>query len=177
MSKIKFDMRSISKKVSGVIRAVKNPTSSRVRNKITPEIIKEGKALTEQAANVFMDVLFKAIESSGLTADAIEAVSDIKSAPVCYIGNNRFTVAVYFDGDLSRPSLDEARYGQISNIVALLNNGVDHTMHAVLGEWKGKTTWSKTHIVGAHFVEKAVQDYDNKYADKYRIISIKINGI
>ena len=130
----------------------------------------------EDAAAKFIDVLLRSIESSGLSPNAISAVSGLDYTPTTCIGENTWLVGVYFTGDLSRPSLQEDKYGSIKNIVALLNNGVDHTMRPVHGVWHGNETWSRTTIPGAHFVEQAVTDFIGNYASEYNVTNISIES-
>lgn len=46
--------------------------------------------------------------------------------------------------------------GEIS-IIDLYNNGVDHIMHAVRGEWHGKDIISNTYITYTGFIESAIK--------------------
>lgn len=130
----------------------------------------------EDAAAKFIDVLLRSIESSGLSPNAISAVSGLDYTPATRIGENTWLVGVYFTGDLSRPSLQEDKYGSIENIVKLLNNGVDHTMRPVHGIWHGNEVWSRTTIPGAHFVEQAVTDFMGNYASEYNVTNISIES-
>lgn len=130
----------------------------------------------EEAAAKFIEVLRSTIASSGLSAGAMGAVSEIDHTSAVPIGNDgTYSITVYFSGDASRPSLDEARYGGIDDIVLLFNNGVDHTMRPVHGYWHGEEVWSRTTIPGAHFIEQAVSDFMGNYATEYNVISIEPN--
>lgn len=131
----------------------------------------------EEAATKFIEVLRDSISSAGLSEGAIRAVSNIEHSSAHSIGHNTYIIGVYFVGDMSRPSLDEAMYGGINDIVALFNNGVDHTMRPVHGLWHGKETWSKTVIPGTHFIEQAVTDFMGNYAYEYNVINISVEGI
>lgn len=131
----------------------------------------------EEAAGKFIEVLHNSIDSSGLSSGAISAVSDIEHGAAQSIGENKWVIDVYFKGDLSRPSLDDERYDGIDDIVALFNNGVDHRMHPVHGDWHGKETWSKTVIPGSHFIEQAIRDFMGNYATEYNVIDISVQGL
>ena len=126
----------------------------------------------EEAASKFIEVLRNSISSAGLSAGAIEAISDISHGSAHKIKDNTYIIDVYFAGDMSRPSLDEARYGSITDIADLFNNGVDHTMKPVYGFWHGKEIWSRTVIPGTHFIEQAVSDFMSNYASEYNVINI-----
>lgn len=131
----------------------------------------------EEAAAKFINVLRNSIGSSGLSEGAIDAISNIEHGSAHKIGENTYIIDVYFAGDMSRPSLDEATYGGINDLVALFNNGVDHTMRPVHGTWHGKEVWSKTVIPGTHFIEQAVTDFMGNYSSEYNVINISIEGI
>lgn len=131
----------------------------------------------EEAASKFIEVLRSSINSAGLSEGAIGAVSNIEHGSAHSIGHNTYIIGVYFVGDMTRPSLDEAKYGGINDIVALFNNGVDHTMRPVHGLWHGKETWSRTVIPGTHFIEQAVTDFMGNYASEYNVTSISVEGI
>lgn len=131
----------------------------------------------EEAAAKFIEVLQSSIGSAGLSEGAIDAVSNIEHGSAHSVGHNTYIIGVYFVGDMTRPSLDEAKYGGINDIVALFNNGVDHTMRPVHGLWHGKETWSRTVIPGTHFIEQAVTDFMGNYASEYNVTNISVEGI
>lgn len=131
----------------------------------------------EEVAAKFIEVLRNSIDSAGLSDGAIGAMSNIEHSSAHSIGHNTYIISVYFVGDMTRPSLDEAKYGGIDDIVALFNNGVDHRMRPVHGEWRGHETWSKTVIPGTHFIEQAVTDFMGNYASEYNVTDISIEGI
>lgn len=129
----------------------------------------------EEAAAKFIDVLHNEIESSGLSANAIAAISNIQHGSAHQVGDNTYIISVYFADDLSRPSLDEAQYGSINNLAELFNDGVDHTMRPVHGEWHGNETWSRTIIPGTHFMEGAISNFLGNYGNEYNVVDIQLN--
>lgn len=136
-----------------------------------------GNHTPEEAAAKFIEVLQNEINSSGLSPGAAAAISNLGHTSASCVGENLYTVGVYFAGDLSRPSLDEAQYGSISNLAALFNNGVDHTMRPVHGIWHGNEVWSRTTIPGVHFIDSAVHSFMGNYASEYNVIDISVDGI
>lgn len=138
---------------------------------------KGGTHTPEEAAAKFIEVLQNEINSSGLSAGAAAAISNLSHTSAQSIGNNTYVIGVYFAGDLSRPSLDEAHYGSISNLAALFNNGVGHTMRPVHGIWHGQETWSRTTIPGAHFIDSAVSSFMGNYAYDYNVLDISVDGV
>lgn len=143
-----------------------NGNTSLIRTAQTPN------TMLELAAKKFIEVLQKEIKSSGLSPDAVNAIINLTHASVERLTNGTYAIRVYFKDDLSRPSLDVARYGEIRDLALLLNNGVDHTMPQVHGTWKGEEWWSRTTIPGTHFMEHAIQTFMTNYAKKYHIIDI-----
>lgn len=130
-----------------------------------------------EAAGKFISVLQSEIQSSGLSAGAMAAISQIDHGSAAPLGDGKYMIHIYFSGDSSRPSLDTAQYGGIDDIVLLFNNGVDHTMRPVHGMWHGHETWSRTVIPGAKFIESAIQNFMSNYASEYNVIDITANGI
>lgn len=130
----------------------------------------------DEAADKFVEVLRNTIAGSGLSEEAVQAVSNIARTNAISVGDNMYIIEIYFAGDNSRPSLDEERYGHIDNIVDLLNYGVDHRMNPVFGTWHGMEIQSKTVIPGAHFIEQAVADFKGNYSSEYNVLDITIKA-
>lgn len=84
-------------------------------------------------------------------------------------------IRIWFTTDPYRPSLVPEVYGGVHDIVLLLNDGVDHNMASVYGKWHGEYTYSKTQILGTHFIENAVDTFLAKRQKDYGIKEIKIN--
>lgn len=178
-----INMTSILSKAGGYMNSTKgkNKTDTIISKAMlgSVKLTSSGSVHTpEEAASKFIEVLRRTIESCGLSANAIEAISQIEATAPTQIGDtNTFLIRVYFAGDLSRPSLDEATYGGISDIVALFNNGIDHTMRPVHGVWHGQDYWSRTTIPGTHFIEQAISDFQGNYAHEYNVIDISTEGL
>lgn len=128
----------------------------------------------EEAAAKFIEVLKNSINSSGLSANAQAAISSLAATAPQALGDNTYRIGVYFNGNLSRPSLDEARYGGISDLAELFNNGMT-ARASVYGSWHGQNIWSRTVIPGAGFMEAAVADFLGNYAAEYNVISCTLD--
>ena len=123
--------------------------------------------IANEAGDKFIGVLRNAIRSSGISSDAADKISELEYS-VRKIGDGKYEAFVWFSGDQSRMSLkggDE----MINKLPYLLNNGVDHTMHVVHGEWHDKEYYSRTKIPGAHFIEQAIIDFKANYGSDYGV--------
>ena len=127
----------------------------------------------EQAADKFIEVLRITILSSGLSADAIESVSQWDYGRAIRVGNCRYVVHVIEDADMSRPTMSK-KDDDIDDIALLLNDGVDHDMKRVYGKWHGKHTRSRIKIPKTEFMENAVLDFMGNYASEYGVENIEI---
>lgn len=134
-----------------------------------------------QAADMFIQVLKDTINSAGLSSGVTDAISKgiVRSVP--YKNGGGYSINVYWQEDLSRPSLLNGVYDgsvnqdRLVNLAELYDTGVDHTMNQVWGEWHGKIIGSKTDIEGAHFMDEAVRMFMDSYGDEYGIKDIVIN--
>ena len=98
-------------------------------------------------------------------------------------GNKFYTVDIYFQDDMSRMSLlitSGDRVGQrtgdgIRNIVSLFNTGYDASSQ-VYGLWEGVgNVVSKQSRDGLHFIEQAVQEFNNKWGAKYNVQALVVS--
>lgn len=130
----------------------------------------------DEVANKFIEVLKQTISSSGLSENAINAISEFYHTEPVGVGNGQYAMRVCFGGDLSRASLGPEKYPEgINDLAELLNDGVDHTMRQVWGTWHGEHYGSRTVIPGAHFMEEAINTFMSSYAKEYGVVDITIN--
>jgi len=130
----------------------------------------------EEVAEKFIQVLKAAIAGSGISANAQEAISSLAFTAPQMISDNTYRIGVYFNENLSRPSLDEARYGGITDLAELFDQGMTtKSGRPVHGLWHGKETWSRTTIPGAGFMDAAVTDFLSNYASEYNVISCTVD--
>lgn len=126
----------------------------------------------EEAADKFIEVLLKTINSSGLSANAQAAISNLAHTAPVALGDGTYRIGVYFNENLSRPSLDEARYGGITDLAELFDHGMTtKSGKPVHGVWHGQEIWSRTVIPGTGFMDAAVADFMGNYASEYNVIS------
>lgn len=130
----------------------------------------------EEVVRRYKESLEVAIANAGFDGDTAQLLSDITYSSPKPLGNGTYTIEINFNGGskgtLERPSLDPSSFDPVSNIVLLLNNGVDHIMKPVHGTWHGADYYSKTHIPPTHFIEQAEKEFLTKYANEYNVIGI-----
>lgn len=133
-----------------------------------------------QAADMFIKVLEDTIKSAGLSSGVEDAISKgiVRSIP--YKNGKGYSINIYWEEDLSRPSLlNGVRGGSVNqdrlvDLAELYDTGVDHTMNQVWGIWHGKKVGSKTKIEGAYFMEEAKRLFMDGYATEYGVEDITI---
>ena len=110
--------------------------------------------------------------ASGLPSSIAQDVSTLQCGRVSRTANG-FSVELNFTDDLSRQSLVPSRYGGISNIIALFNNGypedggrVDAISH-VEGYWHGEYIHARGEREGLHFLQAAVDEFNAEYGAQY----------
>lgn len=128
----------------------------------------------EEAAAKFMEVLRHSIESSGISANAQNAISDLSYTSPTEMSDGTYFINVYFSGDLSRPSLYPEKYGGLNDLAEMLNDGM-HAKDYVYGTWHGERIRSKTVFPGTGFMNQAVEDFKRNYGTEYGVISCTLN--
>lgn len=145
---------------------------------------KSGQAVgtISEAASVFADVLLHNItsllasngfENGFLGESAIEALSDIAYTEPQKISDGKYSIVIYFKGDMSRKSLDPDSYNEIRDIASLLNDGYS-ARGSVYGLWHNNMIRSLEKRTGAHFIEQSIHDFMGSYASDYGVTDIKI---
>lgn len=128
----------------------------------------------EETAEKFIQVLRRAISTSGLSDRAIAALDNLDYSEARKLSSGMYIIYVFWAGNMSRPSLLPSVYGDIEDLPGLLNDGVDHKMKQIKGVWHGEEYRSRTVIPGAGFMEQAVSDFMGNYSDKYNVTGIEI---
>lgn len=76
---------------------------------------------------------------------------------------------INFTDDLTRESLEPARYGGVKNIIAIFNNGYpsdksrSEAISHVSGLWHGEYTTALDSRQGLYFLQDAVNDFNLNY--------------
>lgn len=122
------------------------------------------------AADKFIEVLQGEIRSLGGTIEA-----DLAHGEPYKVGKNRYQIAVWFSGELSRESLHPCgNYKGINNIIALFNKGYT-ARNRVYGTWHGNQIASLQHRDGLGFISSAVNNFMGNYGNEYGVLDISVD--
>ena len=130
--------------------------------KITGNVIT--KAQMMEAAEKMKSLLMQC--ASGLPPSVQAHVDSTSIGPIVENGPGSYSVTLSFGGGMARPSLQPSKYGGVSNIVALFNNGYS-AGGQVFGEWHGQRVGSRTMREGTHFVSQAVGMFNSTCGGQY----------
>jgi len=184
----KLRLRSLKKKVFDYAKSEdgKNKMADRINDYIdggTHETAARSSIVTksdmEKVAQLMIATLKK--HSDGLPESVKAHFNSLKaSSPKKLPKNGGYSVGVYFDDDLSRPSLliihgknKGKRTGEgVFNIVALFDEG--YSAHKrVFGVWERENdevyTGSRINREGLSFMQKAVTEFNSDYGKQYNV--------
>lgn len=83
--------------------------------------------------------------------------------------DNSYVIEINFTDDLTRESLQPEKYGGVTNIIAIFNNGYpadrsrSEAISHVSGLWHGKETTALEYRPGLYFLQDAVNDFNLNY--------------
>lgn len=171
-------------------KAKKAISSTKIRKDINKVVPAGAEVIASEAAEKFINVLRKEIEShalsegagfssGGLGSTAIDSLTQLSSSKPYKLSDGSYQIMVWFDDNLSRESLVPERYDGVDNIAALLNSGYE-AGHRVYGVWKGHGDARRSSLMnrgGANFIENSVSDFMGNYASDYGVTDIEINDI
>lgn len=106
-------------------------------------------------------------DPDGIPPSVIAHFSSLRHIKPTRVDDRTFKVTFRFEDDLSRPSLDPGMYDGIKNIVALFDTGY-YARESVYGWWDSHSqyTWSRTDREGLHFMQEAVDEFNQTYSQK-----------
>lgn len=164
------NIASINNKLS---RAFK---SSGVKSKLT----EYNEDTIKEAADVFIGILKNQIDSSGLRSNVAAEINSLErdSSPT-KLEEDKYSIGIGFSEDMARASLNPS--DELHNLAFLLNDGYGHTRHALRGIWVSLSRGEAIPIVGLrerggeHFIENAIKEFMDNYADQYGVIDIVVN--
>lgn len=193
-----INIDSIMSKVSAYAQssAGKEKMNKRIQQYVSSEVKQTAagdKILTEdkmwEAVSKFLYVMRVTAAEYGLPESVMEHINGLESAGQIRKTPDGYEIALYFEGDLHRDSLDnDLGYEGVDNIVALFNNGY-HARNYVYGWWDGhKATgdgvlrsgvgtdfaWvrSKKEREPLHFIQQAVHDFNANYGADYGVTAV-----
>ena len=130
-------------------------------------------------AKEFLSILRTAAASSGMPESVMEHIESFDHTHPYNNPDGSMGITVYMTDSASRPSLDPGRYPDgVDDIVVHLNAGY-YAKDSVYGMWHGVRTKSLQKREGAWFIQKAVDEFLNKYGNEYDVdvvIDSKYNG-
>ncbi len=118
-------------------------------------------------ADELIDMIRTEAASYGL-ADSVMAHFNSMTYMIEDSGDGDVTYHIYFDDDLSRPSLLPSKYVGIDNIVALFNNGYVAS-NRIFVKVNGIKVPSRQFRPTLSFMQSAVDSFIDKYSGKYNI--------
>lgn len=125
-----------------------------------------------EAADKFIEVLKDEIESANLSDNVRQTIlQGITHGAPYKIGENEYSVHIYWEQDLSRQSLNPSGE-DLRDLAELYNTGVDHTMRQIFGQWHGERVGSRTVIPDTHFMEIALANFMDAYGKEYGVESM-----
>ncbi len=154
--KININMDSIVNKIN---------SSSSVKAKISNATSTNGKAIAYNLANELVDSINSGSPSSIHSSPAsFNGVSDL--------GDNKYKLGVRIDYEF-RPSLIPERYGGVTDMFSLFNNGYVANSY-VYGQWHGSSIRSLVSRPPLHFIEESVDGLHD--GNGYKIIDKHISS-
>lgn len=135
--------------------------------------------LTRKAINDYGDKLIQAIQNTALSCDLPQSVaahfSSLKRGKTTILPDGSYVMEISFTDDLTRESLEPARYGGARNIVAIFNNGYPTdagrsvAISNVYGWWHSEYIHALGSRPGLHFMQTAVDDFNQTYGSQFGI--------
>lgn len=137
------------------------------------------RVLTQRAMADYGNKLIQAIRDTALSCNLPASVADhfssLKRGKTIVLPDGSYVMEISFTDDLTRPSLQPAGYEGVNNIIAIFNNGYpDDSSRAsaiasISGWWHGQYTHALGMRQGLHFMQDAVNDFNQTYGSKFGI--------
>lgn len=135
--------------------------------------------LTRKAINDYGNKLIQAIQNTALSCDLPDSVaahfSSLKRGKTTILPDGSYAMEISFTDDLTRESLEPARYGGARNIIAIFNNGYPAdagrsvAISNVYGWWHSEYIHALGSRPGLHFMQSAVDDFNQTYGSQFGI--------
>lgn len=135
--------------------------------------------LTRKAMADYGDKLIQTIRNTALSYDLPPSVaahfSSLKRGKTTVLPDGSYVMEISFTDDLTRESLEPARYDGARNIVAIFNNGYPAdagrsvAISNVYGWWHSEYIHALGSRPGLHFMQTAVDDFNQTYGSQFGI--------
>lgn len=132
-------------------------------------------AKMQEAGRKLVNMLGQAARGSGLPSSVANNFDSLKCGKPQKLSDGTYKIELAFTGDLSRPSLQPEKYGGVTNIVAIFNNGYprdrgkSEAISHVTGWWHGKNTTALGYRPGLYFMQSAVNSFNDMYGAEFDI--------
>lgn len=182
----KIDMASIEKKVRAWEKSAAG--QDRIRKKVNGYVLRNvdkteagSVVVTRKKMIELADKLVETVRNNaagaGLPESVMSAVESLHRGAVTVNPDGGFQIEMNFTGDLSRPSLEPNKYGDLENIIVIFNNGYPQSagraeaISHVAGYWHGEYTHALGSRPGLYFLQSAVNDFNATYGSQYNIFA------
>lgn len=130
----------------------------------------------QAAAKELVALIRKHAAGASLPPSVMAHIESFSDLPLVVHPDGSASIAINMLDDPSRPSVQPENYDGAYNIVALFNAGYT-AKGSVYGSWKtaGRDIWTKKHRDGLFFLQKAIEEFNSKYAAKYNV-SVRLDG-
>lgn len=121
------------------------------------------------AANKLVETIRGTAQGCGLPASVAAHFDSLKVGKLERQVDGSYIIEINFTDDLTRESLEPARYGGVRNIIAVFNNGYpsdrgrSEAISHVSGFWHGEYTTALGFRQGLYFMQDAVNDFNINY--------------
>lgn len=140
------------------------------------------KAEMSVAAEALIKFVKQMASSSDVAGSVLADISTLTAGRPVALSDGSYQIELSFKSDLSRPSLMPEKYGGVTNIIALFNNGYpkdagrSSAISYVDGMWHGKFTRALPYREPLGFMQSAVEMFNWLYGEDYNV-TVTLNGI
>lgn len=123
----------------------------------------------KQAARKLVQTIRDTAHSCDLPTSVLAHFDSLKIGKLQRQSDGSYIIEINFTDDLTRESLEPARYGGVRNIIAIFNNGYpadrgrSEAISHVSGWWHGEYTTALGYRQGLYFLQDAVNDFNLNY--------------
>lgn len=130
----------------------------------------------QAAAKELVALVRRHAASASLPPSVMTHVESFIDSPLVIHPDGSASIEINMLDDARRPSVQPESYDGAYNIVALFNKGYT-AGGSIYGRWESaeRDIWTKQHREGLFFLQKAINEFNSKYAAKYNV-SVRLDG-